>query len=110
MLSINMSDVVNVLNLCKGYLIFIGVVLAVAVIITVVVRKLEMPKRKFVRAQSWVAFFLAVIVAVNLICFGPMNSMISLATGGGSISDETTAEATELCEEIAEEGDRKSVV
>lgn len=104
MLSINMSDVINVLNTCKPYLIFFGIVLLAAVIITIAVRKMEKPKKKFVRAQSWVAVLLAFVVTVNLICFGPVSSLITLATGGGSISDETTAESTELCEDIAEEG------
>ena len=33
-----------------------------------------------------------------------MNSMISLATGNGTISEETSAEATDLVEQIADEG------
>lgn len=104
MLSINWSDVVNVLNTCKPYLIFFGVVFVIAVIVMIAVRKLPKPKRKFVRAQSWIAVLLALVVTVNLICFGPVSSLISLAMGGGSISDEAAAEATDLCQEIAEEG------
>lgn len=104
MLSINWSDVINVLNTCKPYLIFFGVVFVIAAIVMIAVRKLPKPKRKFARAQSWIVVLLALVVTVNLICFGPVSSLISLAMSGGSISDETTAEATKLCEEIAEEG------
>lgn len=104
MLAINIDDVMNVLNTCKPYLIALGVILAAAVILTVAVMKLQKPKKKFVRAQSWIAFLLAVVVIVNMICWGPMSSMISLATGNGTISEETSDAATELCEDIADEG------
>ena len=104
MLAINIDDVINVLNTCKPYLIALAVVLLAAIIVTVAVRKLATPKKKFVRSQSWIAFLLAVVVIVNMICFGPMSTMISLATGNGTITEETSAAATELCEQIAEEG------
>lgn len=104
MLAINIDDVMNVLNTCKPYLIALGVIFAAAVILTVAAMKLQKPKKKFVRAQSWIAFLLAVVVIVNMICWGPMSSMISLATGNGTISEETSDAATELCEDIADEG------
>ena len=42
MLAINMADVVNVLNTCKPYLIGFAVVLALAVIAIIAVRKLSL--------------------------------------------------------------------
>ena len=104
MLAINIDDVMNVLNTCKPYLIALAVVLLAAIIVTVAVRKLAAPKKKFIRSQSWIAFLLVVVVIVNMICFGPMSSMISLATGNGTITEETSAAATDLFEQIAEEG------
>ena len=104
MLAINIDDVINVLNTCKPYLIFIGAVLLLAVIITIAVKNADVAKRKFIRSESWIAVLLALAVTVNMICFGPMSSMISLATGNGTITEETSAAATELCEDIAEEG------
>ena len=104
MLAINIDDVINVLNTCKPYLITLGVILALAVIITIAVMKLPKAKKKFIRSQSWIAFLLALVVIVNMICWGPMSSMISLATGNGTISEKTSDAATELCEQIADEG------
>ena len=104
MLAINIDDVINVLNTCKPYLIALGIILALAVVITIAVMKLQKPKKKFVRAQSWIAFLTALVVIVNMICWGPMSSMISLATGNGTILEETSNAATELCEQIADEG------
>jgi beta-glucosidase len=104
MLGINMDDVVNVINSCKGYIIAIVVALVAAIIITIAVKGMQKPKKKLARSMTWLAALLAIVITVNLICFGPMNSMISLATGSGTISDETSAKATELCEDIADEG------
>ncbi|WP_099467124.1 glycoside hydrolase family 3 N-terminal domain-containing protein [Konateibacter massiliensis] len=104
MLQINMSDVINVLNSIKPYLIGFGIVLALAIIVTVACMKLKKPMKKLVRAQAWIAALLALVVTVNMICFIPMSTMISLATGNGSIAEETSAEATELVNTIAEEG------
>lgn len=104
MLAINMADVVKVLNTCKPYLIGFAVVLVLAIIAIVAAHKMQAHKRKMVRAEAGIAILLALVVTVNLICWGPMSSMISLATGNGTISTETSDEATELCTEIAEEG------
>lgn len=104
MLSINMDDVMNVLNTCKPYLIGFAVVLAAALIVMAAVRKMEKTKRKFIRAQSLMAILLALVITVNLICFGPVSTLLTLAMGGGTITDDTTEEATKLCEKIAEEG------
>ena len=104
MLAINIDDVINVLNTCKPYLIVLAVALVLAVVITFAVAKQEAAKRKMIRSQSWIAMFLVLVVIVNMICWGPMSSMISLATGNGTITEETSQEATELCEEIADEG------
>ena len=54
MLAINIDDVINVLNTCKPYLIALGVILALAVVITIAVKKLPKPKKKLIRAQSWI--------------------------------------------------------
>ena len=104
MLAINIEDVINVLNSCKLYLIALGVILALVVVITIAVMKLPKPKKKFIRSQSWIAFLLAVVVIVNMICWGPMSSMISLATEKNDIQKETSDAATALCEQIADEG------
>ena len=104
MLAINMDDVINVLNSCKPYLIALGIALALAIIVTVACMKLKKPVKKLVRKEAWIAFLMAAVVIINLICFIPMSSMISLAMGNGTITEETSNEATALCEDIADEG------
>lgn len=104
MLAINMDDVINVLNSCKPYLIGFGVVLVLAIIVIVACMKLEKTKKKLIRGEAGIAILLAFVIVVNMICTGPMYSMISLATGNGTITEETSDAATELGNEIAQEG------
>lgn len=104
MLEINMEDVKNILNICKPYLIGFGVVLIIALIVIFLAKKAKMENRKLIRSEAGIALFCAVIIIANLICSGPMSTLISLATGNGTISDETSAEATQLSQEIAGEG------
>lgn len=104
MLKINMDDVWSILNTCKPYLIALGAVAIIALIVIIVVRKLKVENRKLIRSEAGIALLCAVIIIVNLICSGPMSTLISLATGNGTISDETSAEATQLSQEIAAEG------
>lgn len=104
MLKINMDDVWSILNTCKPYLIALGTVAIIALIVIIAVRKLKVENRKLIRSEAGIALLCAVIIIVNLICSGPMSTLISLATGNGTISDETSAEATQLSQEIAAEG------
>lgn len=104
MLKINMDDVWSILNTCKPYLIALGAVAIIALIVIIAVRKVKVENRKLIRSEAGIALLCAVIIIVNLICSGPMSTLISLATGNGTISDETSVEATQLSQEIAGEG------
>ena len=104
MLSINLDDVMQVLTNIRSYLIAFGVVLALAIIVMVAVRKLPKAKKKMIRAQSGLAILLALTIVINLICTGPMSTMLDLVSGSGTINEETSAKATELVNEITAEG------
>jgi beta-glucosidase len=104
MLNINIEDVISVLNTLSVHLIVLGVALVAAIVITIACKKANKPLKKLIRKETWIAFLLIAVVIINMICFGPMSSMISLAMGNGSISDETSEEAKALCQAIAEEG------
>lgn len=99
-----MEDVLAVLELCRPYLIGMAVVLAAGILAMIVCRKLKKPYRFLIRGQAAIAMVLAVVTGVNLICFGPMATLIGLAAGNGTISDETNEEAAQVAERIMEEG------
>ena len=104
MLSINLDDVMQVLTNVRSYLIAFGVVAALAIIVMIAVRKLPKAKKKMIRAQSGLAILLALTIVVNLICTGPMSTMLDLVSGSGTITEETSAKATELVNEITADG------
>ena len=104
MLNINPADVIAVLKTMIPQLVLLGVVLLAAIIATLSVIKKTEPVRKFVRKQAWLAFLLTVVIVISNILLVPMYSMVNMAMGGGTISDEAIEEAKALCTEIAEEG------
>ena len=104
MISVKMEDVLAVLQLCKPYIIGIIAALVIGIVIMVACRRMSRDKRFLIRGEAVIAMVLAVVVCVNMICFGPMSTLIGLATGNGTLSDETNEEAAEVAEEIMEDG------
>lgn len=104
MISVEMEDVLAVLQLCKPYIIGIIAALVIGIVIMIACRRMSRGKRFLIRGEAVIAMVLAVVVCVNMICFGPMATLIGLATGNGTLSDETNEEATEAAEEIMEDG------
>lgn len=104
MISVEMEDVLAVLQLCKPYIIGIIAALVIGIVIMIACRRMSRGKRFLIRGEVAIAMVLAVVVCVNMICFGPMSTLIGLATGNGTLSDETNEEATEVAEEIMEDG------
>lgn len=99
-----MTDVINVLKLIAPHLIALLVVLASAIVVMIAVRKKERAKKFMIRRQALIALLAAIVTIGNLICFGPMSNMITLATGKGEVTDKTISEARELSRTVAGEG------
>src|SRR5699024_827100 len=57
-----------------------------------------------VRRQSIVAILIALAIVINLIAFYPLNTVLTLASGRGTISEASSERAEQLGERIAEEG------
>ena len=104
MISVEMEDVLAVLQLCKPYIIGIIAALVIGIVIMIACRRMSRGKRFLIRGEAAIAMVLAVVVCVNMICFGPMATLIGLATGNGTLSDETNEEAAKVAEEIMEDG------
>ena len=104
MLSINMSDVMNVINSIRTYLIAIGAIIIAAILIQLLVSRMKKPRRRLIRGSAFIAAVAGICICVNLICIGPMSTMLDLISGSGTITDETSKEASALAVEIAEEG------
>ena len=104
MLSINMDDVMNVISSIQSYLIAAAVLLVAFIIVMILAGKIAKPTRGKVRGAAAIALLAGLCVIVNMICTGPMSTMLDLISGSGTITDETSAEAQELAVSIGEEG------
>lgn len=104
MLQIDMGDFLAVLENCAPYLIAFGVVAVLAIFISIYSKKMKESSKFMARGQAIVAVVLAFVITSNLIILGPCYTLVSLAMGQGTITEESSAAAEELCEEIAAEG------
>lgn len=105
MLDINMEDVVGVWNQCQGYVYALAVVMTIAIIVAIASVKFRRPVAKLIRSNVMLVSVSAMLVVVNLICLGPMASLIDLAMAKASVvSEATTKQASQVAEDVAEEG------
>ena len=67
MISVEMEDVLAVLQLCKPYIIGIIAALVIGIVIMVACRRMSRDKRFLIRGEAVIAMVLAVVVCVNMI-------------------------------------------
>lgn len=107
MLQINMADVMNVIGSLTPYLIAIGVLFALALIITFAVNKKtvkEVATRKIVHSESWLVALVGIVVAVSMMLTGPLSTLLNNATTTKyTLSDTTVSKANELAKEVQSE-------
>lgn len=104
MIAIEMEDVLAVLQLCKPYLIGMLAAVLLGIAVVAACRKMSGSRRFLIRGNAVIAMLLVIGVCVNMICFGPMSTLIGLAMGDGSVSEETNAESARIAEDIMGEG------
>lgn len=93
MLQINMADVMNVIGSLTPYLIAIGVLFALALIITFAVNKKtvkEVATRKIVHSESWLVALVGIVVAVSMMLTGPLSTLLNNATTTKYMLSDTT--------------------
>ena len=108
MLSINWSDVWNVVASVAPQLIAIAVVLVLALALTFGVNKKTVKDtgvRKLIHSESWIVFLVAAVVAVSMMVYGPLATLLNNATAEKyTLSDDTVAAANELAANVEREG------
>lgn len=107
MLQINMADVLNVIGSLTPYLIAIGVLFALALIITFAVNKKtvkDVATRKIVHSESWLVALVGIVVAVSMMLTGPLSTLLNNATiTKYTLSDATVSKANELAKDVQSE-------
>ena len=104
MLSINMDDVMNVINSIKSYLVAAGVILVAGLLLLILAGMISKKHAGKIRGVAGIGLLAGLAVVVNMICTGPMSTMLDLISGSGTITEATSEEAQELAVSIGEEG------
>lgn len=107
MLKINMADVLAVVHSLIPYLIAAGILLLVAVIITVTVNKKTVKNigsRKLIHSQSWIIALTGLVIALSLMMTGPMATLLNNASVKKyALSKETVTAANKLAGKTEQE-------
>ncbi len=104
MLSINMDDVMNVINSIQSYLVAAGVILVAGLLLLILAGMISKKHAGKIRGVAGIGLLAGLAVVVNMICTGPMSTMLDLISGSGTITEETSDAAQELAVTIGEEG------
>ena len=106
MIGVNIDDVIAVLNNLKPHLITIAVVLVLAIAITIGVNRKTLNDTavsKLIHSESWLVFMVATVVAVAMMLFGPLSSLLNLATNRHVLQESTISAANDLAAEVQQE-------
>lgn len=107
MLQINMADVINVLKSLVPYLVVVGVILVLAIVISVAVNKKSVQNtavRKLVRSETWLVVLVAMVVAVSMMLTGPVQTLLNNATAQKhELSQGTVDHANKLAAKVQTE-------
>jgi len=101
------SDVRNYLTVLSSYIYAILIAIAALIVVMVAVHWLfKKGTRHVARWTAAMAFIVAIVIIVNLICYGPMNAIISGVMNASKVelSDDVVANSLDAIQKTAEEG------
>lgn len=104
MLSINWDDVLALIESIRPQLIAVGVILLLAILVTIAARKMSTSPRKLTRSTTWVAAIAAIAIAVTTMLYGGLKTVLDLASGSGVLTEDTKGSVEELANAVSEEG------
>ena len=106
-LGVSTADLTTYITNLIGYIYVVLGLLVLAIAIMVAAHFfIKKGTRHVVRWNAGLAWLLAVVVIVNLICYGPMYDSVSLVLNGSAaqLSEETAQQSKDTIKETGEEG------
>ena len=106
MITVDIGDIMAVVQLIQGHLIALAAALVIALAVIVFsCLKLKKPLKGLVNGEALIAFGLAAVLIVNMMLTGPLyNTLNVVLTDSGELSQETSEASRKLVEEITNEG------
>ena len=100
------ADVANYLTKLSSYIYGILGALLLLIIVLVAAHWAKKGNRLVIRWTSVIAFLCVIVLIANMICYGPMNSIVSgfLNASKAEISDDVVGNSLQVIQEVAEEG------
>ena len=100
------ADLTKYIGDCIGYVYAMLAVLVIAIVVIVVVSlKAKKGFKLPINLTACVACVLALLIIVNLVCFGPMKSVLETQLAPGiNLSDSTVAASKEVVAKVGDEG------
>ena len=100
------SDLAVYLNALSGYVYAVLGLIAVLIAIMIGAHFVKKGTRHVVRWTGVVAFLLAILLVVNMVCYGPMYNTLSTFLNGAAaeISDDVVGNSLKVIEETGDEG------
>ena len=96
-------SVKQTLTNCSGYIYAILISILVLIVLLVAAHFIAPKgKRHLVRWGASLAWVLALVTMVNMVCYGPLYTNLSVVlNGGGTVSDEAKAASNEVIKKVA---------
>lgn len=105
-MGVSEADLLFYLNAVSGYITVLIVALALVVAVMIAAVKIKKGWKAFARLQAVLAFFLAALLCVNGVCYGPLYNNVSgfLNASAVELADDVVAQSLSTIEKIGEEG------
>ena len=105
-MGVSYADLVFYLNAMSSYLLVGTAALIVLILALILAHRVKKGWRAWIRCQAAVAFLCAVVLLVNLICYGPMHNTLSafLSASKVELAEDTVAQSLATIQKIGEQG------
>ena len=105
-MGVSKADLVQYITSVQGYVWAILAVLVVAIVVLILAKKAPKGKKHLVRWGAVLACITAIVLIVNLMCYGPLYNNVSsfLNASKAELSEETIAASKAVIKKVGEEG------
>lgn len=100
------ADLISYLNAMSGHLLAGGAAVVALIAALILAGKAKKGWKGWIRLQSVVAFLTVLVLLVNLVCYGPMNSLLNtfLNAADVQLDESLAAQSQDLITRIGEQG------
>ncbi len=104
-MGVSEADVTNYVTNCSTYIYAILITILVLIAVLILAKFAPKGKKHLVRWSAVLAWVLSLVTIVNLVCYGPLYTNLSVVlNGGGTVTEEAMAASEEVIKTVAEEG------